>query len=158
MFKLIDERNFDLANMAWNALIFPNPESEYHSKYADMDQTNNITGVKVPRIDEILDAYPLMFNLNDRIQALQELDDLVYNEHPYILNWYGPYSRILYWNRFGMPEGYVTKFGNHEDILMLWWYDQTQGMVLKEAVNKENDLPVGTTDVLYWLNHSKATP
>lgn len=158
MFKLIDERNFDLANMAWNALIFPNPESEYHSKYADMDQTNNITGVKVPRIDEILDAYPLMFNLNDRIQALQELDGLVYNEHPYILNWYGPYSRILYWNRFGMPEGYVTKFGNHEDILMLWWYDQTQGMVLKEAVNKENDLPVGTTDVLYWLNHSKATP
>ena len=155
MFKLVDERNFDLVNMAWNALIFPNPESEYHSKYADMNQTNNINGIKHPRIDEILDAYPLMFDLKDRIEALQELDGLVYNEHPYILNWYGPYDRILYWNRFGMPEGYCNKFGNYEDIISLWWHDPEKDQALQEAIGTDASLPGGDTDVKYWLNHSE---
>ncbi len=150
MFKLIDERNYEMANVAWTGMIFPNVESDFHSKYADIEQTNNITGIKLPRIDEILDAYPEMFDLNERIKALQELDGLIYNEHPYILNWYGPFSRILYWNRLGIPESYFTKFGDSGDILSMWWYDEAKDKTLQEAMKNDMALPVGETEVKYW--------
>ena len=150
MYKLIDERNFHMANMAWNALIFPNPESSYHSKYADIDQTNNITGIKNPKIDEILDRYPEMFDIDERTKALQELDGLVYQEHPYILNWYGPFARVLYWNRFGMPESYFSKFGDSDSILSMWWYDEEKEQQLKEAMKKGSSLEAGNVDVHYW--------
>ncbi len=151
MYKLIDERNYNMANMAWNALIFPNPEPNYHSKYADIEQTNNITGIKHPRIDEILEKYPEMFDINERINALQELDELVYNEQPYILNWYAPFTRVLYWNRFGIPESYFTKFGDSDSILSMWWHDEEKDKTLEESMKEGTTLPVGETDARYWL-------
>ena len=154
MLKLIDERNFDMAYLGWTGMMFPNPEPDYHSKYADIQQTNNITGIKVPRIDEILDAYPEMFDLEERVNALQELDNLVYNEHPYILSWYAPFSRVLYWNRFGMPGSYVTKTGDFREILSLWWFDEEKTQALEEAMKKDAKLPVGEVEVKYWSEKS----
>jgi microcin C transport system substrate-binding protein len=153
MFKLIDERNYDMASMGWNSLLFPNPEPSYHSKYADIEQTNNITGIKNSRIDEIIEAYPEMFDVNDRVKALQELDGLVYNEHPYVLNWYAPHYRALYWNKFGMPDYYFIKFtelGAYNSILWHWWYDEEKDKALKEAMENDTALPVGETIVDYW--------
>jgi microcin C transport system substrate-binding protein len=149
--KLTDERNFDMANAAWTGMLFPNVESDFHSKYADINQTNNITGIKNPKIDEILDKYPEMFDLNERIEALRKLDGLIYEEHPYILNWYGPFDRILYWNRFGMPASYFTKTGDYDNILSLWWYDEEKDKALQEAMKNRTTLPVGETEVKYWL-------
>jgi microcin C transport system substrate-binding protein len=156
MLKLIDERNFDLTYLGWTGMLFPNPEADYHSRYADIEQTNNVTGIKDPRIDEILEAYPKMFDVNKRIEALRELDGLIYKQYPYILNWYGPFSRVLYWNRFGMPESYVTKFGGAgSDILSSWWYDKEKDRVLEEAMKKKTALPVGETEVRYWLKQEE---
>lgn len=156
MYKLLDERNFEMANMAWNSLIFPNPEANYHSKYADIEQTNNITGLKIPRVDEILDQYPLMFDLQERIAALQELDGLIYNEYPYVLNWYAPFSRVMFWNRFGMPESYVTRYGSElgvtNTIISMWWYEAEKDAQLAQAVKAKSALPVGETEVHYWDN------
>ncbi len=150
MFKLIDERNFEMGNLAWNSLVFPNPESDYHSKYADIPQTNNITGFKNSRVDEILDNYPGMFDMNARIAALQEMDGLVYQEHPYILNWYGPFTRILYWNKFNMPASFFTKFGDSDGVLSLWWYDAARDQALTAAQKQGADLPVGEIENHYW--------
>ncbi|MBD3306481.1 hypothetical protein GF348_08895 [candidate division KSB3 bacterium] len=149
MLKLIDERNFDMAYLGWSGMLFPNPEPDYHSKYADVNQTNNIVGIKNPRIDEILDAYPAMFEIEQRIAALQELDNLVYEEHPYILSWYAPFTRVLYWNRFGMPESYFAKFGRN-DIISHWWYDETKEQALQDAMDDDTSLPVGEVEVRYW--------
>ncbi|PID57345.1 hypothetical protein CSB45_07415 [candidate division KSB3 bacterium] len=150
MYKLIDERNFHMANMAWNALLFPNPESSYHSKYADINQTNNITGITNPKIDTILDAYPEMFEKTERIEALRELDGLIYQEHPYILNWYAPFTRVLYWNRFGMPECYFSRFGGSDSILSTWWFDPQKQAQLDDAMKTGSALEVGTVDVFPW--------
>lgn len=150
MIKLMDERNFDMVNQAWSGLIFPNPESAYHSNLADKSDTNNITGLKNDRIDEILEKYPEMFDLDDRIAAVQEIDGLLYKERPYILNWYGPFNRILYWNKFGMPESHFTKFGDYNDMLSLWWYDEEKDQALQEAMKKKTDLPVEETIADFW--------
>ncbi len=149
MWKLIDDRRFDMAAVGWSALIFPNPEFNFHSRYADRKQTNNITGFKDERVDQILDAYPGMFDLKERIRALREMDGLIHLEHPYVLNWYGPFVRVLYWNRFGMPPFYLSKMGDLNDILMLWWIDPGKDRILKEAMNNNNSLPAGSVEVKY---------
>jgi microcin C transport system substrate-binding protein len=150
MIKLIDERNFDLVNMAWTGLLFPNPESSVHSELADQNNTNNITGVKDARIDEILAKYPEMFDLDERIAAIQEIDGILYNMHSYILNWYGPFNRLLYWNKFGMPESYFTKFGDFRGMVSLWWYDEAKDQALQEAMKNKAELPVGEMIVDSW--------
>lgn len=149
MLKLVDERNFDLVYLGWTGMLFPNPEPDYHSTYADMNDTNNITGIKVPRVDEILDAYPGMFDVQARITALQELDGLVYQEFPYVLSWYAPFTRLAYWNKFGMPTAYATKFGD-VDVIQTWWYDKEKDAQLQAAVKQNTKLPVGETIVNAW--------
>lgn len=152
MSKLVFEYNFELVHMAWNSLIFPNPEPDYHSKYADVAETNNIIGIKDPQIDAILDAYPTMFNVEERKQALQALDGLVYKQYPYILDWYAPFTRVAYWNRFGMPESYFSKTGDGDDILTLWWHDADKAKALEDAMKADTPLPIGETEVHYWQN------
>lgn len=148
--KLIDERNFDLATIAWTGLLFPNPESSFHSNIADIHNTNNITGLKNSEVDDILDKYPEMFELEDRVSAVRELDALIYQEYPYVLDWYGPFTRVLYWDKFSMPESYFTKTGDHTDLLSLWWFDDQKEAALKEAMKNDMALPVGDTDVNFW--------
>ena len=75
--KLLDERRFDFVTLAYNGLLFPNPETSVHSSLADQENSNNITGIKNARIDEILGAYDTMFDVEERIAAIQEIDGLV---------------------------------------------------------------------------------
>lgn len=151
MWKLVLDHNFEMASVAWSGMIFPNPEPNYYSKYADQKQTNNISGIKDPEIDRILEEYRTMFDLKDRIEALRELDSLIFRKHPYVLGWYGPFSRVLYWNKFGMPEYYLTKFSDAFDIFSLWWYDPRKDAALKEAMENNRPLGVGPEEIRYWL-------
>jgi microcin C transport system substrate-binding protein len=150
MLKLVDERNFDMVVQGWTGELFPNPESAFHSNIADVTASNNITGVKNPQIDAILDKYPTMFDLNERIAAIREVDGVLANEHHYILNWYGPFYRLLYWNKFDMPAWYLSKTGDSDSMLALWWYDAKKDKILQDAIKNKTALPVGETIVDYW--------
>ena len=71
---------------------------------ADQKDTNNITGVKNARIDEILDLYDKEFDQQKRAALIRELDGILANEHHYILTWEEPFQRMAFWNKFGHPE------------------------------------------------------
>ena len=72
--KLLDERRFDFVTIAYSGLLFPNPETSVHSSLADQENSNNITGIQNTRIDEILERYDQMFEVGERIAAIQEID------------------------------------------------------------------------------------
>lgn len=157
LFKLVMERKFDLVSMAWTGLVFPNPETSYHSSLADQDNTNNITGVKNARIDEIIDGYDRMFDLDERIAAIREIDGILAQDYPYILTWSAPFQRIGYWNKFGQPEGILSRFGDYRDITTLWWIDPEREARLAEAMRDPAvQLEVGVTEDRYWLDYGRA--
>ena len=162
MFKLVMERNFDMVNMAWGALLFPNPETSFGSKLADVDNTNNITGFKSARVDELLDAYDQEFDQRKRADIIREIDGIVAASYEYILGWDAPFQRIAYWNRFGHPDGYLTRIGDYRDMTTLWWFDPQKDAELRRAMaDSSATLPVGTTDVRYWPDvgaREKAAP
>ncbi|MEE2822251.1 MAG: extracellular solute-binding protein [Acidobacteriota bacterium] len=151
-FMLMMERQFDLVMSGWGGLLYPNPENTYHSSLADPINTNNITGIKNARIDEICDAYDRMFELEERIVAIKEIDGILANEFHYILQWAGPFHRFVYWNKFGMPKGHITRVGDYADPPSLWWFDPTKLQKLHEAQQDPTmQLEVGPSEDRYWL-------
>ena len=94
-----------MAMLAYTGEVFPNPEANWHSSLADQNNTNNITGFKNKRADEIIETYKKEFDLENRVKLLRELDGILTNEHHWIFEWTAPYERIVFWNKFGHPQG-----------------------------------------------------
>jgi microcin C transport system substrate-binding protein len=157
-FQLVMERKFELSQQAWTSLVFPNPETSYSSKLADLNNTNNITGFKDKRVDELLDVYDREFDQQKRSAIIREIDGIVSASHEYILEWDMPFQRIAYWNKFGHPEGYLTRIGDYTDMPSLWWIDPARDQqVRKGLADPSVKLPIEPVDVLYWQNYDKRT-
>ncbi len=161
-FQIVNERRFQMAMMGWGALLFPNPETSFHSSLADVENTNNITGFKNARVDEICKKYDTMFDVGERVQAIREIDGLIANDYQYVLLWYGPFSRVLYWNKFGMPEGYLSRTGDYfgagsgPGIPQLWWGDGARQAKLEQALRDPSvKLEVGQVESRYWLDFAR---
>ncbi|MCZ6767955.1 MAG: extracellular solute-binding protein, partial [Acidobacteria bacterium] len=155
-FKLMMERQFDTVAAGWGALLFPNPETSYHSSLADVNNTNNITGIKSSRIDELTEAYDGMFEVDERIAAIQEIDGILANLYPYILEWTAPFGRVAYWNKFGHPAGYFSRIGDYTDMPSLWWIDPEKLEQLDQAQRDSSiQLEVGPSEDRYWLDFAQ---
>jgi microcin C transport system substrate-binding protein len=155
-FQLLNQRKFEMAVQAWGGLIFPNPETSFHSRLADVDNTNNITGIKDKRIDQLLDLYDREFDQKKRVAIIREIDGILANHHHYVLEWSGPFHRIAYLNKFGQPEGYLTRTGDYRVISSLWWIDPERQAKYDEAMgNPSIELDVGATEVRHWQEYAK---
>lgn len=156
LIKLIDDRAFDMAMLAYTGSTFPNPEANLHSSLADQNNTNNITGFKHKRADEIMQAYKTEFNLDNRVKLLRELDGIFTNEHHWIMEWTAPYDRIVFWNKFGYPQGLITRIGDHRDIPSLWWIDAAKSQQLQAAMKDPSiSMGQGPSEDRYWLDYAK---
>jgi microcin C transport system substrate-binding protein len=155
-FQLQQQRKFDMVAAAWAAETFPNPETEYSSRLADVPDNNNITGVKDPRIDELLAKYDVEFDQKKREAIIREIDGILANLHPYILEWDAPFQRIAYWNKFGHPEGYLSRIDDYSSASWLWWIDPEANAALQNAkADASLKLPVGELESRHWQEYAK---
>lgn len=155
-FQMINERRFQMSLQAWGGLLFPNPETSWHSKLADVDNTNNITGFKDKRVDQLLVGYDKMFDTEDRIRAIKEIDGILANSYQYILLWGAPNTRVVYWNKFGAPPGYLSRIGDYTAIWMMWWIEPQKERALQEALrDPSKKLEVGPTEDRFWLDYAE---
>lgn len=156
MFQLMGDRKFDLIQLGWTGLLFPNPETSYKSTLADQNSTNNVTGIKNQRIDELLDRYDREFDTRKRIEIIRDIDGILANLHPYVLEWDTPYERIAYWNKFGHPEGHLTRIGDYRDVPSLWWIDpQKQAELARAMAGASVEMATGPVDVRYWQQYAQ---
>lgn len=156
MFQLMGDLRFDLIQLGWTGLLFPNPETSFKSTLADAKSTNNVTGVKNQRIDELLDIYDREFDTQKRIDIIREIDGILANLHSYVLTWDTQYERIAYWNKFGQPEGYLTRIGDYRDVPSLWWIDQQKETELTRAMGDASaKMTVGATDARFWQQYGQ---
>ena len=156
MFQLMGDRRFDLIYLGWTGLLFPNPETSYKSTLADANSTNNVTGIKNQRIDQLLDVYDREFDTQKRLEIIREIDGILANIHPYVLTWDTPYQRIAFWNKFGQPEGYLTRIGDYRDVPTLWWIDREKETQVARGINDTTvKMAVGTTEARYWQQYAQ---
>jgi microcin C transport system substrate-binding protein len=123
-----------------------------HSRYAEQPETNNITGIRNPRVDAICERYDKSYDVDERIRLLRELDGIVTREYHYAFGWVAPYAaRLVFWNKFGIPEKGLSYSGDWRSLFALWWVDPEKRAALEHArMHPGVRLPRGKTVIDPW--------
>jgi microcin C transport system substrate-binding protein len=137
----MEEFNFGMTWAAWSSGIFKDPESMWLSAEADRKSGNNITGFKNKAVDALIEKQKSVFDISRRNDICREIDQLIYQEFPYVLLWNIDYTRLLYWNKFGTPATVLSKYGDESSALWYWWADPDAEAMLHDAVEMEMMLP-----------------
>jgi len=147
--KRIDNHDFDMVWMAWGASRLRDPEASWHSKTADQNASNNITGVKDGVIDSLIELQKTELDIDVRNDILKQIDARLVEIVPYVFLWQSDNNRILYWRRFGMPEYVFDKY-NREDIIGTYWFiDPEKEKNLNTAMKENASLPERNGDIYY---------
>lgn len=145
----MEEFNFDMTWAAWSSGLFKDPESMWLSTEADRPSGNNITGFKNPEVDALIEKQKTIFNPAERNAICRKIDALIYEATPYVLLWNIDYTRLLYWNKFGMPATVLSKYGDESSALWYWWLDPDAEAALTDAVGRKQALPGRPATVRY---------
>jgi microcin C transport system substrate-binding protein len=136
----MDEFNYEMTWASWGAGVFKNPEGMWLSTEADRRSGNNITGFKNQEVDRLIEAQKSIFEIDQRNAIYRRIDRLIYNEVPYVLLWNINYTRLLYWNKFGVPATVLSKYGDETSAYWYWWIDRDSQADLEYAM--QNNLPL----------------
>ena len=137
----MDKFNFEMSWAAWGASIFKNMEPLWGSKEADHDGGNNLTGFKSEEADRLINLEKGEFSVEKRMDYYRQMDSIFAANMPYILLWNTSQTRLLYWNKFGMPKAVLGKYGTETAAVRYWWYDEDAAEELEEAISSNSFLP-----------------
>ena len=155
--KNLQGKEYDLMSTAWGTILFPNPESSWHSKFSEEINNNNVTAFADPRVDKLIERYNGAYDVNERVALIREMDGIIYNQHPYVLEWFNPAQRVLYWNKYGMPEWGSSRTSDTDDLHFIWWVDPLKEKQLKSAMQDPHlKMDPGEAEVRFWQAWHKA--
>ncbi len=145
----MDEYNFDITWAAWGASPIKDPEGMWDSAAADLKAGNNITGFKNAEVDALIEQTREVFDVAERHEIIRKIDRILYEETPYVLLWHIDYVRLLYWNKFGMPDHVLGKYSDEWASVDYWWDDPLQAGDLEAARAGGAALPPPPRDVYF---------
>ena len=145
------KKEYEITSQGWTAGFFPSPEGMMHSKYADKVEVTNITSMDIPEIDKLIDEYNAEWDAKKRIPLAHEIDSIAVNSYHYALGWTSPYGgRMLYWNKFGIPDKGISYVGGWQSPIFLWWVDPDKDKNLASAQKNDTKLPQEKQIIDYW--------
>ena len=125
----------------WNEPVFRTLETMWLSSEADRKGSNNVTGFKSAEVDRLIAAEKGFAHASERLAAYRRIDALVTAEVPYVLLWQTDSTRLLPWNKFGMPSTVLSPVEREESVLSYWWYDEDRADELERAIREDGFLP-----------------
>jgi microcin C transport system substrate-binding protein len=132
--KRLQKFDFDVISNEWLQSESPGNEQRgfWSSAAAATEGSENYMGAKDKAIDELIDlvvAAPDRVALVARVKAL---DRVLLHHHFVVPGWYTADDRILYWDKFGLPEPHKrgTSFRH-------WWYDAAKAARLKGRIRSQ---------------------
>ena len=137
----MDEFAYDMTWAAWGAGRVKYPELAWSGAEADRKGSNNITGFRSAEVDRLIAEEKGFDDAARRLDAYRRIDALVASEVPYVLLWQTDSTRLLYWNKFGTPEGILAPGSREEAVLPYWWYDEDRAEELDRATRSGGFLP-----------------
>lgn len=120
--------DFDIVVGSWGQSNSPGNEqrSYWGSAAADRKGTRNLTGLKDPVVDELIEGLIASPDRASLVTRTRALDAVLQWHHLVIPNWHVPFDRIVYWNRFGQPK--VTPDEGNQ--FFAWWIDPKKDAML----------------------------
>ena len=115
----LDNFDFDMAIISYPVSNLPGNElKEYFgSEAADIKGSNNIIGIKNKIVDELIKGVIGAEEKDDYVAYIKALDRVLTYENYMIFQWYSPFSRVGYADKFGQPQTDL-KIGFQP---YLWW-------------------------------------
>ena len=160
-FQTTMKKKFEVTSQGWTGGFFPNPEGMMHSKFAKEIEVTNITSMDIPELDELIEEYNAEWDAKKRVPIAHKIDSIAANSYHYAMGWTSPYGlRMLYWNKFGVPEEGISYVGDWRSPISMWWVDPDKEKKLINARNNRTSVDppdVGTPssdgdwiEVDYW--------
>lgn len=102
----LDNFDFDMAIVSYRVSQMPGNEQRdyWGSKSADIKGSNNIIGIKNEVVDALIEGLVSAQEKEDYIAHVKALDRVLLHENYMIFQWYSPYSRVAYRDKFGQPQ------------------------------------------------------
>lgn len=121
--------NFDIISRRHVMRVTPGEELKNHlsSQAADVPGSFNLSGVKNPAIDAMIEKVISAKNRDELNTAIRAMDRIHRSGHYWIPHWYKAEHHIAYWNKFSRPK-VKPAFGRA--ILDTWWYDSEKASAL----------------------------
>jgi len=147
--KDMDDYSFDMTWAAWGAGLFKNPESMWLSTEADRPSGQNITGYQNDEVDSLIEAQRTEMDITKRHEIVKQIDAVLSRDIPYVLLWYKKATRLLSWNKFGMPDNPLGKYGGESAAYSLWWADPDAEADFTHARETDRVLPARPAKPVY---------
>lgn len=102
----LDNFDFDMAIVSYRVSRLPGNEQRdyWGSASAMMKGSNNIIGIQNTVVDALIEGLVAAQNKEDYVAYVKALDRVLLSENYMIFQWYSPYSRVAYWDKFGQPK------------------------------------------------------
>jgi len=102
----LDNFDFDMAIVTYPISQMPGNEQKefWGSQSADTPGSYNLIGLKNPVVDKLLDGLVSAQTKEDYAGYIKALDRVLLHGHYIIMQWYSPYHRIAYHNKFDFPK------------------------------------------------------
>ena len=115
----LDKFDFDMAIISYGVSQLPgNEQKEYWgSESADINGSNNVIGIKNEVVDELIKGVISAQEKDEYVAYVKALDRVLLSENYMIFQWYSPYERVGYYDKFGLPNSDL-KVGFQPYI---WW-------------------------------------
>jgi len=143
----MDSFSYDMTWASWGAGTVKYPELSWSGVEADRKGSNNITGFRSAEVDRLIAAEKGFVHAAERLDAYRKIDALVAAEVPYVLLWQTDSTRLLYWNKFGMPKTVLSPVEREESVLAYWWYDADRATELEQSMRTNGFLPAAPETV-----------
>jgi len=137
----MDEFNFDMTWASWSAGLYKDPEHMWASAEAHRKGGYNLGGFTNAWVDAMIEKQKTIFDVAKRHAICRQIDAVLAEDVPYALLWNINYTRLLYWNKFGMPPQVLSKYGDERSAYWLWWYDPDAADDLAFAMEEGAHLP-----------------
>lgn len=149
--KLSQDKEFEFIYANWGPLDFPNPRDMWHSEKSAPKDTSNIGHFKNAEVDRLIEAYELEPDFDKRAALIRQMDAIIYEQYPYLLDWYSSSYRMLWWDKFGMPEWmtYPTQDVRHT-LWKVWWWDAGRAERLEKARAAGAAVPLAPPENTHW--------
>ena len=107
--------------------------SMWSSEAESTPGSRNYMGIKNPAIDELINIIVEAKSRKELINSIQAMDRILTHQFYIVPNWYIPYDRIVYWNKFSRPKINPSQSIIINNILEWWWFDESKATTLKKA-------------------------
>ncbi len=127
--RRLEDYDYDMIVSGVPASSSPGNEQRtfWSSAFADAKGGANRAGAKSPVIDDLVEKVIAAPDRRSLVHRARALDRVLQWGHWVIPHWYIAYDRLVYWNKFGMPEVIPDKGVQITDT---WWIDTEKDAAL----------------------------